>query len=96
VVSKVGKEAAIGILVEGNLFGEASLAGQSVRMGSAAAMTECQLLRIEKRAMMDALHREHAFSDVFVAYLLARNIRYEETWWTSCSIPAKSCLHDFS
>jgi len=78
VVSKVGKEATIGILGEGNFFGEGSLAGQAVRMGSAAAMTDCQLLRIEKKAMMDALHREHAFSDLFVAYLLARNIRYEE------------------
>ena len=78
VVSKVGKEATIGILVGGNFFGEGSLAGQPVRMGSAEAMTECQLLRIEKKAMTDALHREHAFSDMFVAYLLARNIRYEE------------------
>jgi CRP-like cAMP-binding protein len=47
-------------------------------MGSAAAMTDCKLMRIEKKAMMGALHREHAFSDMFVAYLLARNIRYEE------------------
>ena len=78
VVSKVGKEATIGILVGGNFFGEGSLAGQPVRMGSAEAMTDCQLLRIEKKAMTDALHREHAFSDMFVAYLLARNIRYEE------------------
>jgi CRP/FNR family transcriptional regulator, cyclic AMP receptor protein len=78
VVSKVGKEATIGILSEGTFFGEGSLAGQTVRMGSAAAMTDCQLLRIEKKAMMDALHREHTFSDMFVAYLLARNIRYEE------------------
>ena len=78
VVSKVGKEATIGILGQGNFFGEGSLAGQTLRMGSAAAMTDCQLLRIEKRAMMAALHREHAFSDMFVAYLLARNIRYEE------------------
>jgi CRP/FNR family transcriptional regulator, cyclic AMP receptor protein len=78
VVSKSGKEATIGILSEGNFFGEGSLAGQALRMGSAAAMTDCQLLRIEKKAMMDALHREHAFSDMFVAYLLARNIRYEE------------------
>lgn len=78
VVSKAGKEATIGILSEGNFFGEGSLAGQTLRMGSAAAMTDCQLLRIEKKAMMDALHREHAFSDMFVAYLLARNIRYEE------------------
>jgi len=78
VVSKVGKEATIGILTEGSFFGEGSLAGQTLRMGSAEAMTDCQLLRIEKKAMMEALHREHAFSDVFVAYLLARNIRYEE------------------
>src|SRR5438046_3989566 len=78
VVSKTGKEATIGILSEGNFFGEGSLAGQALRMGSAAAMTDCQLLRIEKKAMMSALHREHAFSDMFVAYLLARNIRYEE------------------
>src|SRR6184192_3363752 len=78
VVSKIGKEATIGILSEGNFFGEGSLAGQVLRMGSAAAMTDCELLRVEKQAMMDALHREHAFSDMFVAYLLARNIRYEE------------------
>jgi CRP/FNR family cyclic AMP-dependent transcriptional regulator len=78
VVSKVGREATIGIVGQGNFFGEGSLAGQALRMGSAAAMTDCQLLRIEKKAMMEALHREHAFSDMFVAYLLARNIRYEE------------------
>jgi CRP/FNR family transcriptional regulator, cyclic AMP receptor protein len=78
VVSKIGKEATIGILNEGDFFGEGSLAGQPLRMGSAAAMTDCQLMRIEKKAMMDALHREHALSDVFVSYLLVRNIRYEE------------------
>jgi CRP/FNR family transcriptional regulator, cyclic AMP receptor protein len=78
VVSNAGKEATIGILGEGNFFGEGALAGQSLRMGSAVAMTECNLLRIEKKAMMSALHRGHAFSDMFVAYLLARNIRYEE------------------
>ena len=78
VVSKTGKEATIGILDDGNFFGEGSLAGQVVRMGSAISMTECSLLRIDKKVMMDALHREHAFSDMFVAYLLARNVRYEE------------------
>jgi CRP/FNR family cyclic AMP-dependent transcriptional regulator len=78
VVSKTGKEATIGILGERNFFGEGSLAGQGLRMGSAAAMTDCLLLRIEKNAMMSALHREHTFSDMFVSYLLARNIRYEE------------------
>ncbi len=78
VVSTAGKEATIGILSEGNFFGEGALAGQLLRMGSAAAMTDCELLRVDKKAMMTALHREHAFSDLFVAYLLARNIRYEE------------------
>ena len=47
-------------------------------MGSAIAMTDCTVLRIDKKAMMEALHREHEFSDMFVAYLLSRNIRYEE------------------
>ena len=78
VVSKVGKEATLGILSQGDFFGEGVLAGQHLRMGSASAMTDCELLRIDKKAMMLALHREHAFSDMFVAYLLARNIRYEE------------------
>jgi len=78
VVSAAGKEATIGIVGEGNFFGEGSLAGQLLRMGSAVAMTDCELLRIEKKSMMAVLHREHAFSDMFVAYLLRRNIRYEE------------------
>ena len=78
VVSKTGKEVTIGILDDGNFFGEGSLAGQPFRMGSATAMTDCAVLRIEKKAMVDALHREHTLSDLFVAYLLTRNIRYEE------------------
>jgi CRP/FNR family cyclic AMP-dependent transcriptional regulator len=78
VVSKTGKEATIGILSDGDFFGEGGLAGQLLRMSSAAAMTDCAVLRIDKKAMMEALHREHEFSDLFVAYLLARNIRYEE------------------
>ena len=78
VVSKTGREATIGILNEGDFFGEGALAGQVLRMGSAAALTDCEFLRVDKRAMMEALHREHSFSDMFVAYLLARNIRYEE------------------
>ena len=78
VVSKIGKEATLGILGEGEFFGEGGLAGQPLRMGSATAMTDCELLRIDKKAMTLALHREHSFSDLFVAYLLSRNIRYEE------------------
>ena len=77
VVSKNGKEATIGILNPGDFFGEGGLAGQPLRMGAAIAMTDCELMRIEKTAMMNALHREHTLSDMFVAYLLGRNIRYE-------------------
>ena len=78
VVSQFGKEATIGILGEGDFFGEGALAGQPLRMGSASAMTDCDVLKIDKKAMIEALHREHTFSHLFVAYLLARNIRYEE------------------
>jgi CRP-like cAMP-binding protein len=74
VVSKTGREATIAILGDRDFFGEGSLAGQAIRMGSATAMTDCAILRIDKEAMMEALHREHGFSDLFVAYLLARNI----------------------
>src|SRR5438874_730592 len=78
VVSKTGKEATIGILNEGDFFGEGCLTGQPLRLCSATAVTDCSVMRIDKKAMMEVLHREHAFSDVFVAYLLTRNIRYEE------------------
>ena len=78
VVSKTGKEATIGIAGEGDFFGEGALAGQALRMGSAAALTNCAVLRIDKKAMVEALHRKHELSDLFVAHLLARNIRYQE------------------
>lgn len=77
-MSQIGKEATIGILNEGDFFGEGCLTGHLLRMCSATAMTDCSVMRIEKKSMMEVLHREHAFSDMFVAYLLARNIRYEE------------------
>ena len=78
VVSKIGKEATIGILNEGDFFGEGCLTGQPLRLCSATAMTDCSVMRIDKKSMIEVLHREHAFSDMFVAYLLTRNIRYEE------------------
>jgi CRP/FNR family cyclic AMP-dependent transcriptional regulator len=78
VVSQLGKEATIGILSEGAFFGEGCLTGQPLRLCSATAMTDCSVMNIDKKSMNDVLHREHAFSDMFVAYLLARNIRYEE------------------
>jgi CRP/FNR family transcriptional regulator, cyclic AMP receptor protein len=78
VVSKTGKEATIGILNEGDFFGEGCLTWQRLRMCSATAMTDCSLMKIDKKSMVEVLHREHSFSDLFVAYLLTRNIRYEE------------------
>jgi CRP/FNR family cyclic AMP-dependent transcriptional regulator len=78
VLSSNGKEATIGILEEGEFFGESCLAGQRSRPESASAITSCDVLRIDKKAMMQALHREDRLSAIFVAHLLARNIRYEE------------------
>jgi CRP/FNR family transcriptional regulator, cyclic AMP receptor protein len=78
VVSKIGKEATIGVLNEGDFFGEGCLTGQPLRLCSATAMTDCSVMKIDKKSMIEVLHREPAFSAVFVAYLLARNIRYEE------------------
>jgi CRP/FNR family transcriptional regulator, cyclic AMP receptor protein len=78
VVNEVGKEAVVAMLGPGDFFGEGGLAGQSARMGTATAITPTALLVIEKKEMIRMLHIEHAFSDRFVAYMLARNIRIEQ------------------
>jgi CRP-like cAMP-binding protein len=78
VVSKFCKEATLGMLSAGAFFGDGGLAGQPLRTGSATAMTDCKLLQIDKEAMTLALRREPAFSDLFIAHLLARNIRYQQ------------------
>ncbi len=78
VVNEVGKEAVLAVLGPGDFFGEGSIAGQSVRIGTATAVTPITLLIIEKHEMTRVLHAEHAFSDRFVSYLLSRNIRIEE------------------
>ena len=78
VVSHAGKERTLVLVSEGSFFGEGSLAGQTRRTGSAAAMTNCELLRVDKALMLEALHRERPLADLFVASLLARNIRSEE------------------
>jgi CRP/FNR family cyclic AMP-dependent transcriptional regulator len=78
VVSKTGKEATTAILSECDFFGEGCLTGQTLRLCSATPMTDCSVMRIEKKSMVEVLHRERAFSELFVAYLLTRNIRYEE------------------
>jgi CRP/FNR family cyclic AMP-dependent transcriptional regulator len=66
VVSKVGKEATIGILNEGDFFGEGCLTGQTLRLCSAIAMTDCSVMKIDKKSMVEVLHREQAFSEMFV------------------------------
>jgi CRP/FNR family transcriptional regulator, cyclic AMP receptor protein len=76
--SKAGKEATLGILSDKDFVGEDCLAAQPLRIASASAMTDCDLLRIEKEAMMFSLHGEQILSDLFVAYLLVRNIQYQE------------------
>jgi CRP/FNR family cyclic AMP-dependent transcriptional regulator len=78
VVSEGGKEATLGILTEGDFFGEGGLSGQEVRMSSATAMTECVLLHIDRKAMMNALALEPKLSALFLKYLLKRNIRYQD------------------
>ncbi len=77
VVSSAGKEATIGILNEGDFFGESCLTQQPLRLCSAIAMTECLLMRIDKGVMDEALQEEPEFAVMFVAFLLSRNLRYE-------------------
>ncbi len=77
VVSKAGKEAVVAILGPGDFVGEGSLAGQRVRMATATTIAPTTVLVIEKSEMIRVLHQEHEFSDRFIAYMLARNIRVE-------------------
>jgi len=78
VVNEVGKEAVVAILGPGDFFGEGCLAGQTVCMGTATAITPTTALTIGKDEMIRVLHEEHAFSDRFISYMLGRNIRVEE------------------
>jgi CRP/FNR family cyclic AMP-dependent transcriptional regulator len=77
VTSNDGKEAIVAILGAGEFFGEGCLAGQQLRIGTAIAATDCNLFRIERPLMTRLLHDRHEISELFVAHLLSRNIRYE-------------------
>ena len=77
VVNEVGKEAVIAILGPGDFFGEGCLAGQPMRMGTATAVTPATVLVIEKSEMFKVLRAEHGLSDLFIKFMLARNIRIE-------------------
>jgi CRP/FNR family transcriptional regulator, cyclic AMP receptor protein len=78
VVSKSGREAIVAMLGPGDFFGEGCLAGQIVRIGSATAITPTRVLVIEKKQMIEVLHKQHALSDRFIAHMLSRNVRIEQ------------------
>ena len=77
-LSAVGKEAIIAILQPGDFFGEGCMAGQPVRVGNATAITASTVLVIEKNEMVHVLHNQHELSDLFINFVLSRNIRIEE------------------
>ena len=78
VVSQQGKEAVVAILERGHFFGEGCLAGQLVCMATATSLDHSSIVRIDKQAMVDVLHNEPAFSELFMAHLLTRNLRIQE------------------
>src|SRR5438132_3925530 len=78
VVNEVGKEAVVAILGPGDFFGEGCLAGQSVRMGTATAITPSVIFVVGKKKMVRLLHQQHAMSDRFISHMLSRNVRIEE------------------
>jgi CRP/FNR family cyclic AMP-dependent transcriptional regulator len=77
VLSRGGKQAVVATLGPGDFAGDGALAGQPLRMGTATAAVATTTLAIDKAEMMQVLHEQHALSDVFIAYLLSRNIRVE-------------------
>ena len=77
VISEQGKEAVVAMLGPDEFCGEGCLTGQLLRLATAAAMTECEIMRLEKETMMRVLHEEPAFSEFFVSHLLTRTIRVE-------------------
>jgi CRP/FNR family transcriptional regulator, cyclic AMP receptor protein len=78
VLSERGKEAVVALLGPGDFFGEGCLAGQPRRMATASAMTDCVIARMAKADIVGVIHKEPAFSELFISHLLARNIRVEE------------------
>jgi len=77
VVSEQGKEAVVAIFGTNEFFGEGCLAGQAQRIATVTAMTDSVIMRLEKAAVVDVIHREPAFSEMFIAHLLGRTIRVE-------------------
>jgi CRP-like cAMP-binding protein len=78
VVSEQGKEGVIAMLQAGDFFGEGCLAGQPLHMASAVATADTEIIRVEKAAMVRMLHEQPSFSEMFMAFILSRNIQIEE------------------
>ena len=78
VMSERGKEAVVALHGAGDFFGEGCLTGLPLRLATVSAMTDCVIMRIDKAAMVSALRNEPKLSEVFMAYILARNARVEE------------------
>ncbi len=78
VISKRGKEAVVALHGKGDFFGEGCLSGQPLRLATVMAMTECVVMRLEKKTMVDVIRAQPKFSEMFMSYLLTRNARVEE------------------
>jgi CRP/FNR family transcriptional regulator, cyclic AMP receptor protein len=78
VVSTRGKEAVIGVLEPGSFFGEGCLAAQPLRMSTASAIQPSRIVRVGRSTMVRLLHRQPEFAELFIAYLVSRNVRIEE------------------
>jgi len=77
VISDQGKEAVVALHGNGDFFGEGCLTGQPLRLATVAAMTDCVIMRVDKASMVRVLHEQPKFSEMFMAYVLARNARVE-------------------
>jgi len=77
VISEQGKEAVVAILAADEFFGEGCLAGQAQRIATVTTMVESVIMRLERAAVVDVIHRQPAFSEMFIAHLLGRTIRVE-------------------
>jgi CRP/FNR family transcriptional regulator, cyclic AMP receptor protein len=77
VISELGKEAVVALHTKADFFGEGCLSGQSLRLATATAMTDCVIMRLDKTAIVRVLREQPKFSEMFLAYVLSRNARVE-------------------
>jgi Cyclic nucleotide-binding domain len=93
VVSEQGKEAVVALLGAGDFVGEGCSTGEPVRLATVSAMTDCVIVRIAKADITRVIHEEPAYAELFIAHLLARNLRGKRIWSINCSIRARNGWH---